>query len=96
MASSAAARTCASRIFFVDASGAATYTSSISAATFAASPSFAAATSVGYALNSRSTNDRWSVELASECTTPRFQLPGVPPPRPEVAVEGALASSEKQ
>ena len=47
-------------------------------------------------MNSRSTNDRWSVELAAECATPRFQLPGVPPPRPEGAVEGARASLSEE
>ena len=47
-------------------------------------------------MNSRSTNDRWSVELAAECATPRFQLPGVPPPRPEDAVDGALAPSSDE
>mmetsp|Transcript_10931 Transcript_10931/g.40435 ORF Transcript_10931/g.40435 Transcript_10931/m.40435 type:complete len:354 (+) Transcript_10931:1007-2068(+) len=90
-ASSAAARTCASRIFPVPLSGAVTYTSSITVSSFETSPSFAAATNTGYALNKRSTNARASVPLASEFFTPRFQLPGVPP-REDVVVVTELVS----
>ena len=72
-------------------SGAGTYASSITAVSFPTFPSFAASTNNGYALNKRSTYDRWSVDAASECATPRFQLPGVPP-REDVVVVTELVS----
>jgi ribosomal protein L12E/L44/L45/RPP1/RPP2 len=48
-------------------------------------------------LKSSSTYSRWVLALASECATPRFHDPGVPPPRPDADADAdADASGEEE
>ena len=94
---SSAALTCASRIFVVDASGAGPYAASMTRSRARRSPSLAACRRASRARRrvGRRTRARWSAALAAECATPRFQLPGVPPPRPARATARVRGRTER-